>query len=61
MARAIRSGGADLLPAELGYHVLDVMTAMEESAEGAGFVRVSSKAPAAPVLPEKWNPTTRTL
>jgi predicted dehydrogenase len=61
MARAIRSGGADLLPAELGYHVLDVMTATQESAEGAGFVRVESTAPASPVLPETWDPTARTL
>ena len=61
MARAIRSGGADLLPAQLGYHVLDVMTAMEESSEAGSFVRVESTAPASPVLPESWDPTVRTL
>ena len=61
LARASRSGGADLLPAELGYHVLDVMTAMEESSERGQFVRVESKAPSSPVLPESWDPTVRTL
>ena len=50
-----------ILPAELGYHVLDVMTAMEESSEAGQFVRVTSTAPASPVLPESWDPTTRTL
>ncbi|CAD5990185.1 Gfo/Idh/MocA family protein [Agreia sp. COWG] len=61
MARAIRSGGDDLLPAQLGYHVLDVMTAMEESSASGHFVRVESSAPPSPALPEDWNPTTRTL
>jgi hypothetical protein len=61
MARAIRTGDADLLPAELVYHVLGVMAAMQESAESAGFVRVESTAPPSPVLPETGHPTARTL
>ncbi|GAB2455455.1 putative dehydrogenase [Conyzicola lurida] len=61
MARAIRGGGDDLLPAGLAYHVLDTMLAMEESASSGAFVTVESVAPPAPLLAEDWDPTARTL
>jgi predicted dehydrogenase len=61
MARAIRSGGPDLLPADLAYHVLDAMIGMEESATSGAFVNIESSAPPAPLLPETWDPTASTL
>ena len=61
MARAIRAGTEQRVPAELGYHVLDVMTGFEESAASGQFVSIASSAPTAPLLDESWDPTARTL
>jgi predicted dehydrogenase len=61
MARAIRGGGTDPLPASLAYHVLDVMIGIEESAASGQFMAIESSAPPAPLLPESWDPAARTL
>lgn len=61
MARALRGGGPDPLPAGMAYHVLDAMLGMEESARSGQFVAVSSSAPPAPLLAENWDPTAATL
>jgi predicted dehydrogenase len=61
MARAIRGGGPDPLPASLAYHVLDAMIGIEESVTSGEFVDIESSAPPAPLLPESWDPTARTL
>jgi predicted dehydrogenase len=61
MARAIRRGESPRASGELAYHVLDVMLAIEESAESGQPVRIDSTAtPFAPV-PDDWNPKESTL
>ncbi len=61
LARAIRQGRAPRASAALGYHVLDVMASMLESAERRAAVDIASTVePAAPLEPG-WDPTARTL
>jgi predicted dehydrogenase len=61
MARAIRSGEPHRASAELGYHVLDTLSAIDESLAGHCFVDVSSEAPIAAPLPPGWSPFDATL
>ncbi|MBD0737366.1 Gfo/Idh/MocA family oxidoreductase [Streptomyces sp. CBMA29] len=60
MARAIRAGRPPRASGELAYHVLDVMLAIEESADLGAPVRIDSTAPPVPPIPPHWDPTTRT-
>ena len=62
MARTIRSG-TDLHVAtgKVGYHVLDTMVAIEESAESHAFVRVASTVDPIPALPTDFDPFAATL
>ncbi|MFJ1586321.1 Gfo/Idh/MocA family protein [Streptomyces sp. NPDC088197] len=60
MARAIRAGRPPRAGGELAYHVLDVMLAIEESADLGAPVRIDSTAPPVPPIPPHWDPTTRT-
>jgi predicted dehydrogenase len=61
MARAIRTGGRPRASGELGLHVLDVMTAIEESAGAAEARTVDSRAERPPIAPLDWAATERTL
>ena len=56
LARAIRAGEPERASGELAYHVLDVMLATLEAADGGGAVAVDSTATAPPPLPEGWDP-----
>ncbi|SEG91634.1 Predicted dehydrogenase [Actinacidiphila yanglinensis] len=60
LARALRAGQRPRASGELAYHVLDVMLAVEESAELGTPVRVASSAPEVPPIPPQWDPTART-
>ena len=61
MARAIRAGMPPRASGELAYHVLDVMLAIEESADSGRPVEVASTAPAVPPLAAGWSSTEATL
>jgi predicted dehydrogenase len=60
LARAVRAGQQPRASGELAYHVLDVMLAIEESADLGAPVRVASSAPTVPPIPPPWDPTART-
>ena len=61
MARAIRGGVAHRATGALGRHVLEAMLATATSIETGAFVTVASRSEPAPPLPERWDPTERTL
>ncbi len=61
MARAIRTGDQHRASGEMALHVVDVMTAISESADRGEFVAVESSCPTPKPLPEDWNPMDRTL
>jgi predicted dehydrogenase len=61
LARCIRTGRAPVASGELGFHILDVMVAMEESIATRRTVEVTSAIDPVPLLPEAWNPHTATL
>jgi predicted dehydrogenase len=61
MARAIREGRPHVATGELGYHVLDTLVSIEESAAAGAFVPVSSSAGEVGSLPADFDPTVRTL
>ncbi|MBM9510265.1 Gfo/Idh/MocA family protein [Actinacidiphila acididurans] len=60
LARAIRAGRRPRASGELAYHVLDIMLAVEESAQLGSPVRVASSAPEVPPVPPRWDPNART-
>ncbi len=61
MARAIRAGVPPRASGELAYHVLDVMLAIEESANSGRPVEVASTVPAVPPLAADWSSIEATL
>ncbi|WP_116950345.1 Gfo/Idh/MocA family protein [Jiangella endophytica] len=61
LARSIRAGVREQAPAELAFHVLDIMDATAESIAAGNVVRVLSTVEPSPVLPDAWNPAARTL
>lgn len=61
MARAIRAGIRPRASGSLGYHVLDVMVAIEGSADGGTACPVGSRAARPPIAPDDWAATTATL
>jgi predicted dehydrogenase len=61
MARAIRAGVPPRASGELAYHVLDVMLAIEESANSGRPVEVASTVPAVPPLAAGWSSIEATL
>jgi hypothetical protein len=61
MARAIRAGVPPRASGELAYHVLDVMLAIEESADSGRPVEVGSTAPVVPPLAAGWSSIEATL
>ncbi|WP_406630235.1 hypothetical protein [Amycolatopsis sp. WGS_07] len=61
MARAVRAGVPERASGELGFHVLDVVLAVEESMESGVSVGVESGVEVAELLPVEWDPFVRTL
>lgn len=61
MARCIRNGGQPLASGALAYHVLDAMTAIDESLTSGQAVQVTSTVDPIPLLDEAWNPYESTL
>lgn len=61
MARAIRAGQPPRASGQLAYHVLDVMLAIEESADTGRPVEVESTAPEVPPLDAGWSSAAATL
>ena len=61
MARTLRGEDLHIATGQLGYHVLDAMVAIEESAERHEFVRVSSTVDPIPLLPTDFDPFVSTL
>jgi predicted dehydrogenase len=61
MARAIRAGRPHRASGELGYHVLDALSAVDESIVKRSFVEITSEAPVAEPLPAEWSPFAATL
>ena len=55
------NGPAPRASGELAYHVLDVMLAIEESAESGRPVEVASTVSAVPPLAAGWSSTEATL
>jgi predicted dehydrogenase len=61
MARAVRAGGGHRASGTLALHVLQTMTAVDDSAARGEFTApAAGVAPPAP-LPEEWDPTVPTL
>jgi predicted dehydrogenase len=61
MARALRESRPHRAQGALAYHVLDTMIAIAESVESRAFVDVASSADKPLLLPEDWDPLTRTV
>lgn len=61
LARALRAGGVARADGELGFHVLDVLLAAEESIAEGRFAGVESTARAPELLPEGWDPGAASL
>lgn len=61
MARAIRADIPHIATGELGYHVLDTLTAIEESAAIGAFVEVASTVGDIPIVPDDRDPFEATL
>jgi predicted dehydrogenase len=61
MARALREGRPHRAQGLLAYHVLDTMIAVAESIESRAFVEVESSVDKPPLLPDDWDPMTRTV
>ena len=61
LARSIRSGVAPRASGALGFHVLDVMVAVEEAIASGQPCVVASRAACPPVAPDDWRATAATL
>jgi predicted dehydrogenase len=61
MARAIREGRPHRADGALAGHVLDVLTAIADSAATGAFVAVTSRPFVAPPLPDDWDPFAATI
>lgn len=61
MARAIRTGGRHIATGDLGFHVLDMLVAIDEAVTSGETVRVRSTVGDIPFVPEDRDPYTATL
>lgn len=61
LARAIRADRPERASGEQGFHVLDIMIAIAESARAAESVAIESSYERAPGVPEDWDPKIATL
>ena len=55
LARAARTGRAHRASGELAFHVLDVMSSIEEAADSAAYVQVTSSFEVPELLPDDWD------
>lgn len=60
LAQAIRAGRPERASGELGFHVLDIMVAITESAQHGRSEAITSTFEPRPVMPESWDPRTVT-
>ncbi|MFT4214122.1 MAG: Gfo/Idh/MocA family oxidoreductase [Microbacterium sp.] len=61
MARAIRAERPHIATGELGYHIFDTLTAIEESVQLGRFVEIESTVAEVPLVPEDRDPFASTL
>ena len=61
LARALRNGHPHRSAAEIALHVLDVVTAIIESADRAEFVAIPERCERPAALPPDWDPHAATL
>jgi len=61
MARAIRAGRPHRADGALAFHILDVMSAIQEAAGAGSIVAVGSSVAIPPPLPDDWDPMARTV
>ncbi|MBA8815402.1 putative dehydrogenase [Microbacterium halimionae] len=61
MARAIRAGEQHVATGELGFHVLDTLLSMDESAAEGRFIEVESTVGDIPLVPLDRDPRQKTL
>ena len=61
MARAIRAGVPHIATGDVGYHILDILTSIEEAIIAAQTVPVTSTVAAIPLVAEHYNPHEATL
>jgi predicted dehydrogenase len=61
LARSIRSGSPERATGELGFHIVDIMVSLSESAERGEAVPVRSSVTIDRALPETWDPREATL
>jgi predicted dehydrogenase len=61
MARTLRGDNLHIATGQLGYHVLDTMAAIEESAERHQFIKVTSTVDPSPTLPVDFDSFAATL
>jgi predicted dehydrogenase len=61
MARTLRGADLHIATGHVGYHVLDAMVSIEESAERREVVTVTSTVDAIPALPADFDPFAATL
>jgi hypothetical protein len=60
MARAIRAGRPHLASGELGYHVLDTLSSIDEAVSTGESVPVQRRVTELPLLPDGFDPYERT-
>ena len=61
MARAIRAGRPHRASGDLAYHVLEIMTRIDQAITASAYVPVTSTVDPAEPLPTDWDPAARTL
>jgi predicted dehydrogenase len=61
LARAIRENRPHLASGELGYHILDTLASIEESAATGAFIAVESTVDMISSMPADFDPLARTL
>lgn len=61
MARAIAADRSHVATGELGYHVLDVLLAAQESASTGQYLKIASTVAEVPLLPAGFDPFAATL
>jgi predicted dehydrogenase len=61
LARAARTGGPHRASGELAFHILDVMTSVEEAVDSAAYVQVASSFEVPALLPDDWDAHAATI
>ena len=58
MVRSINAGIRPRAHADLAYHVLEIMLAVEKAVESGETIAITSKAPEVDPIPADWSPLT---